>query len=114
KLRPATATPLVYQGRVYALGGAGVLNCADLKDGKVLWQERVKGPFSASPVAADGKVYAVSEEGVVSVVQVGDTPKVLATNAMGERLLGTPAIAEGAIFLRSDKRLWCVGAKKGP
>lgn len=112
KLRPATGTPLVYRDRVYSLGGAGVLNCADLKDGKVLWQQRLKGPFSASPIAADGKVYVVSEEGVASVVQLGDEPKVLATNTMGETILATPAISGGAIYLRSDRYLYCVGSGK--
>ncbi len=113
KLRPAVGTPVVYGGRVYALGGAGVLNCADLKDGKVLWQHRIKGPFSASPVVADGKAYVVNEEGTVFVVLLGDEPKTLASNAMGQTILATPAIADGAIFLRSDQNLYCVGAKKG-
>lgn len=114
KLRPSTATPVVYRDRVYSLGGAGVLNCGDLKDGKVLWQQRLKGPFSASPVIADGKVYVVSEEGVVSVVQVGDEAKVLAENKMGQTILATPALADGAIFLRSDGHLWCIDGKKSP
>jgi outer membrane protein assembly factor BamB len=112
RLRAATPTPLVYRGRVYALSSAGVLNCADLKDGKILWQERVKGPISSSPVAADGKIYVFSEEGVASVVQVGDEPKLLATNSLGETILATPAIADGAIFIRSDQHLYCIGAKR--
>src|SRR5262249_10202396 len=63
KLRPAYASPLYYQGRIYAINNSGImLNCADVHTGNVLWQERVKGPFSASPVAADGKIYLVNED----------------------------------------------------
>jgi outer membrane protein assembly factor BamB len=113
KIRPAYASPLYYQGRLYAINSSGILlNCADLHTGKVLWQERVKGPFSASPVAADGKLYLVNEDGLTTVVRPGDPPQILSTNALGEPMLATPAIADGALYLRSDQHLYCVAEKK--
>jgi outer membrane protein assembly factor BamB len=112
KLRPATASPLYYQDRIYSLGGAGVLNCGEAATGKILWQERLKGPFSASPVAADGRVYCTNETGATFVVQLGDKPMVVSTNDLGETILASPAISGGAIYLRSDQHLWCVGGKK--
>jgi outer membrane protein assembly factor BamB len=110
RLRPGTASPLFYRERVYALNSAGVLNCADAASGDLLWQERLKGPFSASPVAADGKIFAVNEAGTAFVVQAGDAPKVLGVNPMNETILATPAIADRAVFLRSDQHLYCIGA----
>ncbi len=112
RLSSGYASPAVYLGRVYVIAGGGVLNCADLADGKVLWQQRVKGPFSASPVVGDGKVYVVNEEGLTTVVQIGAEPKVLATNDLKDPMLATPAIADGGIFLRSDKCLYCIGGKR--
>jgi len=113
RLRPATSSPLVYQGKVFVLNSAGVLNCAELTKGETLWQERLKGPFSASPVGADGKVYCVNEAGTTFVVEPGqDRATVVATNALGETILGSPAISGGAIFLRSDQHLFCIGEKK--
>jgi outer membrane protein assembly factor BamB len=109
KLGAATASPLVADGKVYALTGAGVLQCADLADGKVVWDLRVQGPFSASPVLADGKLYLVNEAGTTFVVRAtGVEPKILASNELKDTILATPAIAGGAIFLRSDKHLYCV------
>lgn len=35
------ATPTVHEGRVYTVGGTGILNCLDLATGKPLWQHRV-------------------------------------------------------------------------
>ncbi len=112
RLRSDYATPLLYRDRVYALTAANILGCADLATGKTLWQERVglAGPVSASPVAGDGKVYVADEQGATAVVQAGDRPKVLATNTLDEAILATPALADGAIFLRSDKHLYCIGA----
>jgi outer membrane protein assembly factor BamB len=112
KLRPAYASPLYYQGLLYAINNSGILlNCADLQTGRVIWQQRVKGPFSASPVAADNKIYLVNEDGLTTVLRPGKGPAILSTNPLGEPMLATPAIADGAIYLRSDRKLYCVGEK---
>ena len=41
-----------------------------------------------------------------------EEPQVLARNEVGQTLLAMPAIAGGAIYLRSDQTLFCIGAKK--
>jgi hypothetical protein len=33
-------------------------------------------------------------------------PVLLASGSMGETILATPAIASGALYIRSDKHLW--------
>jgi outer membrane protein assembly factor BamB len=109
KLRAATASPTLYQGRLYAVNSAGVLTCADPHGGEVIWQERLKGPFSASPVAADDKIYLVNEEGTTFVIGTRSEDRILATNPLGETILGSAAIANGQIYLRSDQHLFCIG-----
>ncbi len=64
--------------------------------------------FSASPVAADGKVYAPSEDGDVFVVKAGPKFELLATNPMGEALMGTPAISDGMLILRSQNYIYAI------
>ncbi len=101
---------LVYDaGLIYMASDVGGMTAVDAQTGQRVWQHRVPGIFSASPVAGDGKIYFVSETGDVIVLRAGRTPEVLATNAMGERLIASPAISNGQIFLRSDDRLFCVG-----
>jgi outer membrane protein assembly factor BamB len=110
RLRQAYASPLYYQGRVYAINNSSILlQCFAGKDGKLLWQERLEGPFAASPVAADGKVYLVNEAGVDTVFEAGERPRVLGQSTVGEGILATPAISGGALFLRSDRHLFCIG-----
>ena len=65
---------------------------------------RVDG--SASPVAAEGRVYFQNEAGVGFVVKAGKTYQLLATNDLGERTLASPAVSDGALYLRSEKHLW--------
>ncbi|QEG25902.1 Outer membrane protein assembly factor BamB precursor [Gemmata obscuriglobus] len=103
-------SPLVYLGRVYAVTGQGLVSCAETKTGKTLYKERLKGAFSASPVAADGKVYFLNETGSCAVLDAkADGFEVLATNDLPGETLGTPAIARGRIFIRTDKALYAIG-----
>lgn len=113
KLKTSFASPLYYQGRVYTVGSpVGIVTCVAADDGKLLWQtDRLKGAHSASPVAAEGRIYLVNEEGTATVIQTGEKPEILGTSALGETILATPAIAAGAIFLRSDQHLFCIAAK---
>lgn len=110
KLGSGFTSPAYHRGRVYVTTSVG-LRCADARTGKELWFQRIKGPFSASPVIGDGKAYVTSEEGVVTVVRLGEAPEVLSQNEMGQVLLATPSLAGGAIYLRSDQTLFCIGAK---
>jgi outer membrane protein assembly factor BamB len=106
KLNPVTASPVVLGGRIYCLR-QGILVSGDLKTGAVVGQLRLKGPFSASPVVAGGLLYCVSESGQAQVVRPDDKDgQVVARGELSETVLGTPAIVDGAIFLRSDKHLW--------
>jgi len=104
---------LVYDGGLlYMANDVGALTAVDAATGAKVWQERVDGIFSASPVAAGGKVYFVSETGETIVVRSGRQPAIIAKNDIGERLIASPAVSNGQIFLRSDGQLFCVGAQR--
>lgn len=115
RFKSGYVTPLVYRGHLYTVNPVSILVCADAATGKVRWQERLglEGEVSASPVTADGKVYVTDERGATAVVRVGDRPRLLAVNEVGEGVLATPALADGVLFLRSDQHLFCIGRKDG-
>ena len=67
-------TPLIYDGIVYVLANAGLLDAYDLATGREIYRQRLEhrgSGFSASPVAADGRIYLSSEDGDIFVVQSG-------------------------------------------
>ena len=102
---------LVYDaGLLYMANDVGAITAVDAASRQRVWQERVDGVFSASPVAADGKIYFVSETGQTIVLASGREPRILARNDVGERLIASPAVSNGSIYLRSDDRLICVRA----
>jgi outer membrane protein assembly factor BamB len=114
KLALGYTSAVYHDGRVYGIGRTAV-TCLDAKTGEEKWSQRIDGPFSASPIIADGKLYAVNELGKTTVLKLGDTKaEIVAVNSLaeGEVILATPAVANGAIYLRSDKYLYCVGTKK--
>jgi outer membrane protein assembly factor BamB len=111
QLQSATASPSFYKGRLYAVNSAGIVICADPKDGTVLWKTRATGPHSASPVFAQDRLYLVNEKGLTTVIQLGDEPKTLAENALDDAIMASPAVAGGALYLRSDRTLYCIGSE---
>lgn len=111
KVGPGNASPVVDGERVYGLSGS-VLSCGSDKDGEVLWQQRLKGSFWATPVIAGGHIYSVNQDGQCLVVKLGDKGEVVATNELGEAVLGSPAVAGDALYIRGAKHLIKVAETK--
>ena len=108
---PYMPTPLIYRGFLYTLQNQGIFDCYELRTGKEIYRKRivhVGGGFSASPVAADGKIYLLGENGEIFVVQAGSKFELIARNEMGERLMATPALSEGYMYVRAEKHLFAV------
>lgn len=109
-LSPATASPMVMDNAVFVVNNAGVLTRGNLDGGKREWQLRLKGPFSASAVGFGTIQYWVNEKGLLQVVDVSaEEGEILSTLDLGQTVLGTPSIAHGALFIRSDQTLWKIG-----
>jgi outer membrane protein assembly factor BamB len=110
---PDVCVPLLYRERLYVLDDTTpVLSCLDAATGRQIWQTPLKagGPYRASPLGADGKVYCINEAGEVTVLAAGDTLQVLSQFTVGEGpCQATIVAAAGRLFLRTAKRLWCVG-----
>ncbi|HIL72715.1 MAG TPA: pyrrolo-quinoline quinone, partial [Verrucomicrobia bacterium] len=112
RLRPGTASPLVHRDRVYSLNNAGVLTCGDTDSGKRLWQLRLDGPFGGSPVVADNHLYAFNEEGKAQVVDLSAPEgRIAGEMDLGEMIQCSPAVSNGALYVRSNRRIWKISRK---
>jgi outer membrane protein assembly factor BamB len=105
------ASPVIHDGKVYGLL-PGFVTCFDATTGKEVWRHRAEGPFEASPVIADGHLYAVSKKGRTLVVKLGEKPVTAGRNDLEDTIQATPAVANGRIYLRSDRALYCIGPKR--
>jgi outer membrane protein assembly factor BamB len=89
----------------------GIATCVDARTGKAHWTERLGGGgVSASPVYADGKIYFQNEDGMGFVVKSGTKFEMLSRNDIGARTLASPAIANGALFIRTETELYRIGS----
>ena len=109
---PYIPSPVVYGPYLYVLLDRGFLTCYDAKTGKEVYGKQRLGrrnAFTASPVAGDGKIYCLSEEGTCYVIKAGPEFKVLAVNELEEVCMASPAIANGKLYVRARKHLYCIG-----
>jgi outer membrane protein assembly factor BamB len=106
---PYVSSILYYDGLIYMANGNGIVTAVDAKTGERVWQDRLGGIYSASPLAGDGKVYLFSETGETLVLRAGREPHVLQRNDLGERVVSSPAVSDGRIFIRTDGALVAVG-----
>ena len=106
-------SPILYGDYLYLTTDRGILTCIDAKTGEVKYEGgRIPIPatFTASPVAFDGKILMTSEDGDTFIVKAGPKHEILGTNSVGEAVYASPAIADGRIFIRGEKNLYCIGS----
>ena len=108
-------SPIYHKGHIYWFGDEGGFVCCQKADtGEVVYQQRLEprpGRFWSSPVLADGKLYAVSQHTGTYVVAAKPEFQMLAHNVFADdegRTNASPAISNGQIVLRTDRRLYCL------
>ena len=113
KVRPSSMSSVIHDGKIYTLNRAGVLSSYNSADGSELRKLRViKGSSAwATPVVANGHMYLFAQGGQSYVVKLADQdnqePKVVHQHTFEDEVfLGSPAVSNNALFVRSDRFLW--------
>ncbi|MHC5065059.1 MAG: EF-hand domain-containing protein, partial [Planctomycetota bacterium] len=111
---PECPSPLYHDGLVYIIKNGGMISCLEASTGEVQYQGRIgaRGPRYSSPIYGDGKIYAASARGVVSVIAAGRQLEILAQNDLTERIMSTPAIVNGRIYIRTEEHLYAFGLQR--
>jgi outer membrane protein assembly factor BamB len=106
---PLTPSPLYVDGLLYFVHDLGIATCVDAQTGAVRWQQRLGGNHSASPVYAAGRIYFQSEEGETIVIAPGPEFRQLARSTLDGATLGSMAVVDGAVLIRTDSHLYRIG-----
>ncbi len=102
---------VIRDGHLYTLTDAGIVECRELKSGETIFQERLKGNnWSSLVLSADGNCYAANQLGDCFVFRASPEFELLATNPMGEKIIGSIAVSGGQLFIRGYRTLFCIGA----
>jgi len=99
-------SPILIGKEIYVVHDGGVAACVDALTGRELWRERLGGNHDASPVEIRGRIYFCNREGKTTVVAAERNFKILAKNQLKGTFKASPAVADGALFLRSDNHLY--------
>lgn len=116
KVSSDVPTPAFYDGDFFVLSDVRKsLSRVEPRTGKVKWSvatpDRTK--YEASPLAADGKIYIVNFDGLVSVINASDGKVAnqisMDKPAAGEKVRASIVAAHGQLFIRTTRKLYCVG-----
>ena len=103
---PLTPSPILVGDELYMVTDFGIATCVDAHSGDIHWQQRLGGNHSASPVFVDGRIYFQNEEGITTVLAPGTEFEVLARNRLDGVTLASMAVADDALFIRTDSHLY--------
>jgi len=112
KTKQRIGSGVIHDAHIYILNDPGVAECFELDTGKLIWEERLRGPAAnsakwSSMVLADGKLYAINQGGDAFVLKASPKFEVLATNSLREATMASMAVSDGDLFVRTHKALWC-------
>ena len=109
---PHVPSPLLVGREIYFVHDGGVATCLDALTGQPLWQERLGGNHDASPIEIRNRLYFLNREGKATVLTAGRKFDVLATNQLEGTFKASPAVADGALFLRNESHLYRIESTK--
>lgn len=107
------ATPVLYKGHLYGFHDReGIFKCVEFASGKEQWISRSPGKGKA--IVADGQMILITEEGDLALAVA--SPERYSETAKARVVEGTcytaPTLANGKLYVRSDKEMVCIEMKK--
>ncbi|MCL2104746.1 MAG: PQQ-like beta-propeller repeat protein [Kiritimatiellaeota bacterium] len=103
---PDMPSPLLINNRFYTLLAAGKFSCLDPATGDEIWSENLPKQHLASPISTEGRIYLFNTEGTATVVALGDTFRLLASNKLDTGCHATPAIVGKSLIVRTSSHLY--------
>ena len=107
------SSPVVSGDYVYRMHNPGVLRCWRLVTGEEVYRERLPAgvePAVSPFVTPEGRLYFAGG-GKSVVVAPGPKFELLAANDLGDPGKASPAVADGRIYVKGGRFLFCVGNK---
>ncbi len=102
-------SPVAGEGLLFVATSYGMYACYDALTGEKYWEQEAESSIYASPVIAEGKVYMTDKEGITQIFEVAREFVSIGTPALGEKVVCTPAFADGTIYIRGYDHVYCIG-----
>jgi len=102
-------SPVATDKYLFVVTSYGTVVCYDAKNGTSYWTKEFSEGFYSSPIIAEGKIYLMNKQGVMQIFNADKTFTLVGEAKLGEKSVCTPAFANGRIYIRGDKNLYCIG-----
>ncbi len=102
-------SPVATDKYLFVVTSYGTVVCYDAKNGTSYWTKEFTEGFYSSPIIAEGRIYLLDKQGVMQIFSADKEFKSIAQPKLGEKSVCTPAFANGRIYIRGDKNLYCIG-----
>ncbi|MCK4628129.1 MAG: PQQ-binding-like beta-propeller repeat protein, partial [Sedimentisphaerales bacterium] len=107
---PDIASPLT-NGKIVLLLSGGLITCYDAENGTHLWEKELEMDFNASPSLVGNRIYLMNTKGIMLIIEAGREFREITKCPLGENVNACPAFADGRIYLRGKKHLFCISEK---
>jgi outer membrane protein assembly factor BamB len=115
-----TASPIVYEGRVFTLDTNAEARAFSVSGGGMVWKsplrpeaERGKGGFGGGLAAENGRIYAATGFGTVVALDAQSGKKIW-EKSLGVTIRASPTVSAGRVFVvASDGRAFCLSGTDG-
>jgi outer membrane protein assembly factor BamB len=102
-------SPLATEKYLFLITSYGMAACYDARGGTKYWEHDFGTPTYASPMLVEGKIYQMDKNGVMRIFKPDQVYTSISEPQLGEGSVCTPAFADGRIYIRGNKHLFCIG-----
>jgi len=106
-------SPVALNGLLFIITSYGTAVCYDAKTGNKVWEHEFNENIYSSPIISDGKVFVMDKKGTMHIFKADKSFQLVAEPALGEPSVCTPAFADGAVYIRTNKNLFAIGNPVG-
>jgi len=107
------STVSIADGLLYIADLKGTVHCLDPETGKCYWTVETNGELWGSTFYVDGKVFVGNKTGFLWVLAAGKEPKILNKVDLHSPVLATPMVANGVLYVETNRYLFALQGKKG-
>jgi outer membrane protein assembly factor BamB len=111
---PDVSSPVACEDMLFLFTAAATIGCLDAATGKTLWEEDVKQGFYSSPLVLTDRIIAFDMKGNLLVVKPDRSRLIIEhQEALGEKVLTTPALVGNRMWARGERHLYCLESPGG-
>lgn len=112
KRNASEAAPVIVNGTLFQTTRGGIVSAVEVKSGTDLWDDRMAGKHVPAPLVIGDKMLFSNDRGESYLIRA--TPEKfeqVGMNQLAEPISASPAVADGALFMRTSGALYKIAKK---